>query len=238
MEQVLAEHTTMPIDAESADEELLAHMGRPAAESEVSDRVFTAANVVSFIRLFMIPVYFVLLMLDYSIAAAIVFGVAAATDFIDGQIARRTNTVTKLGKVLDPAVDRLLMIMGVLGVFIVGRLPLWIIVVVLVRDLLLLFGGAFILDKYNIRVEVIFLGKIVTTLMFLGFFGLMMNWPLVPAMGLVTFDWLPGFNSQQASWGLWCIYLGLVLGIYTTLHYIATAIRGYNAIRAHEGDSR
>ena len=218
-------------DVSGADRDLCAHKGASSAEGATSDRIFTLANVISFIRLLMIPIYFVLLMLDYSIAASLVFGIAAATDCVDGQIARRTNTVTKLGKVLDPAVDRLLMIMGVLGVFIVGRLPLWIIMVVLIRDLLLLCGGAFILDKYNVRIDVIYPGKVVTTLLFVGFFGLMMNWPLVPGIDIVEWEWLPGLCSGQVSWGIWCVYLGLIMGVGTTAYYIVTAIRKTNEVR-------
>lgn len=202
-----------------------------SAEGRVTDRILTAANVVSFIRLLMIPVYFMLLLLGYSIPAAIVFGVAAATDCVDGQLARRTNTVSKLGKILDPAVDRLLMIMGVLGVFIVGRLPLWIIMVVLVRDLVLLFGGAMILDKYDVRIEVVFPGKIVTTLLFIGFFGLMMNWPIVPGIDITSLDWLPGMGSESFALGIWCVYAGLLLGAGTTVYYVTEAVRKSLAAR-------
>ena len=108
---------------------------------------------------------------------------------------------------------------------------LWIIIVVLIRDLLLLFGGAFILDKYNVRIDVIFPGKVVTTLMFIGFFGLMMNWPLVPGLGIVEYPWLPGFCDGQVSWGIWCVYLGLLMGVGTTAYYVTNAIRKTNEAR-------
>ena len=114
------------------------------ADEEVTDRIFTVANVITFIRLCMAPIALVVLLSGHDIAAAIIFGVTAATDFLDGQIARRTHTVSKVGQLLDPAVDRLLMICAVLGLLIVGRLPLWIVVVVLLRDLLLLAGGAWL----------------------------------------------------------------------------------------------
>ena len=108
-----------------------------AQADEAIDRIWTVSNVISFIRLLMIPLFLVLLFQDNNIAAAIVFGVAAGTDFLDGMIARKTHTVSKLGQLLDPAVDRLLMISGVVGVFLTGRLPLWIIVLVFARDALL-----------------------------------------------------------------------------------------------------
>ena len=73
-------------------------------ESEVTNRIFTAANVVSFIRLCMVPVYLVLLLDGHDILATFIFALAASTDFIDGQLARRTHTVSRLGRLLDPAV--------------------------------------------------------------------------------------------------------------------------------------
>ena len=106
---------------------------RTTRESEEASRaIFTLANVVSFVRLLMVPLYLFLLMNGQNLAATLVFATAAATDFLDGQIARRTHTVSKLGQLLDPAVDRVLMVTGVLGVFLVGRIPLWVIVVVIV----------------------------------------------------------------------------------------------------------
>ncbi len=63
------------------------------------------------------------------------------------------------------------MITGVLGVFLVGRIPLWVIVVVVLRDAYLLIGGAWLLSRYRIRVPVIYLGKFATTFLFIGFAG-------------------------------------------------------------------
>ena len=81
----------------------------------VTNRIFTIPNVISFIRLCMVPVYMVLLLNGYDLLATFMFALAAGTDWIDGQLARRTNCVSKLGQLLDPAVDRVLMICGVIG---------------------------------------------------------------------------------------------------------------------------
>lgn len=190
---------------------------------EITDRVLTIPNVISFIRLCMVPVFFFLLMRGYNIHAAVVFGIAASTDFVDGQIARRTHSVSKLGKLLDPAVDRILMITGVIGLFLVGRLPLWIILLVIARDMYLLIAGGYMLDRYHERVDVIFPGKVATTFMFLGFFGLIMNAPLIPGLGITSYSWLPGIAAGNFSWGIWFVYLGLVVNIFTTTYYIRTA---------------
>ena len=133
---------------------------RQNAAEEASNRIFTVPNVISAIRLCLVPVFLVLLLHGYDLMATFLYALAAGTDWIDGQIARRTHTVSKLGQLLDPAVDRILMIAGVAGLFVVGRLPLWIILVVLLRDLLLLVGGALLIKAYRIRVAVVFPGKV------------------------------------------------------------------------------
>ena len=138
-------------------------------EEEVLDTIFTIPNLISAIRLCMVPCFIALLLTGYDILATILFAVAASTDWIDGQIARRTHTVSKLGQLLDPAVDRILMISGVVCLLIVGRLPAWIVILVLGRDLLLLIGGAYLLKKWRIRVAVIYPGKVATTFLFVCF---------------------------------------------------------------------
>ncbi len=195
------------------------------AEEEVTDRVFTLANVITFIRLCMAPVALGLLLSGNDIAATFLFAITAATDFVDGQIARRTHTVSRVGQLLDPAVDRLLMICAVVGLLIVGRLPVWVVVLVLARDALLLLGGAWLLRKHGIRVAVIYPGKVATTFLFVGLAGLMLNTPQIPGLGLCDVSWLPGFNSVSCSWGIWCIYIGLCIGIFTTVYYVVTAYK-------------
>ena len=192
---------------------------------EVSDRIFTVANVITFVRLCMAPVALVVLLRGHDIAAAFIFAATAATDFLDGQIARRTNTVTRLGQLLDPAVDRLLMICAVVGLLAIGRLPLWIVVLVVLRDGLLVIGGGWLLKKHGIRIPVIYAGKVATTFLFVGLAGLMINIPQVPGLGWCDFSWLPGFNSVSSSWGIWLIYLGLCLALVTTVYYVYQAIR-------------
>ena len=207
------------------------HAGACSDEEQVTNRVFTLANAISFIRLLMVPAYLVLLLHGYDVLATALFAAAALTDFIDGQVARRTHTVSKLGQLLDPAVDRILMITGVLGVFLVGRIPFWIILVVLARDLLMLIGGGILLTKYKIRIPVIYPGKVATTLLFVGFAGLLLNWPLVAGLGWCDIAWLPGFTDQPVSWGIWFLYIGLILGVATTAYYCVRALEELKRVR-------
>lgn len=209
-----------------------------ADNEEVTDRIFTVANVISFVRLCLAPVSLALLLTGNDIAATTLFAITAATDFLDGQIARRTHTVSKLGQLLDPTVDRVLMICGVVGVMAVGRLPVWVVVIVLVRDLLLIVGGGILLRDHGIRVPVIYAGKFATTFLFVGIAGLMLNMPLVEGLGLCEFSWLPGFNGVSCSWGIWSIYIGLCLGVFTTLYYVVKALRGLKRASSKEADGR
>lgn len=202
---------------------------------KVLDTIFTVPNLISFIRLCMAPVYLLLLSRGENAAAAVLFGIAASTDFVDGQIARRTHTVSKLGQLLDPAVDRVLMITAVFGLMLVGRLPVWVVVVVLLRDLLLLIGGAFLLQRYNVRVAVIYPGKFATTFLFVGFAGLLLNVPQVAGLGVCDIAWLPGLNSLTWSWGIWPVYAGLFLGAFTTTYYV---VKGFQGMREAQRAAR
>ncbi|MCD8316847.1 MAG: CDP-alcohol phosphatidyltransferase family protein [Eggerthellaceae bacterium] len=194
-------------------------------QEQVLNTPFTIANGISVVRLCMVPVFLVLLMSGYNLASAIIFGVAAVTDFLDGQVARRTHTVSRLGQVLDPIIDCLLMISVVLGLLFVGRLPLWIVLYVLIREAFLIVGGGILIIFKGIRIPVIYPGKIATTLCFFGFAFLIFNWPLIPGLGWCDFSWLPGFNGMDVCWCIWVIYLGLCFSIGTTIYYMVAAGR-------------
>ena len=189
------------------------------------DSIVTIPNLISLIRLCMAPLFLIFLFGGNDILAAVVFALASGTDFLDGQIARRTGTVSKLGQILDPAVDRVLMACAVLGLFLVGRLPLWLIIIVIVRDFGLVIAGAILLQRWHKRIPVIYPGKIATTLLFIGFAGLLLNAPLVPGLSLIPCAQLPGFNAVACSWGIWFVYAGLVLGLLTALYYIVAGIK-------------
>ena len=204
----------------------------------VTNRIFTIPNVISFIRLCMVPVYMVLLLNGYDLLATFMFAQAAGTDWIDGQLARRTNCVSKLGQLLDPAVDRVLMSCGVIGLMLVGRLPIWIVFVVLGRDLMLLVGGAYLLKRYHERVAVIYPGKVATTFLFVGFAGLLLNMPLIGGLGWFEASWLPGFGFEACSWGIWFVYAGLLLGLFTTLYYVLAGYRKMQKARRLEAKGR
>lgn len=205
---------------------------------EVSNRIFTVPNLISTIRLCLVPAFLVLLLNGYDLLATFLFALAAGTDWVDGQIARRTHAVSRLGQLLDPAVDRILMIAGVAGLLAVGRLPLWIVVVVVARDALLLVGGAYLLKRWKARVAVIYPGKAATTLLFVGFAALLLNWPVLEGLGVVSASWLPGLSAGPYSWGIWFVYAGLALALATTVYYVVAALGKIRAARTADAEGQ
>jgi cardiolipin synthase (CMP-forming) len=168
----------------------------------------------------LIPFFFTVLIRGrHNFGAFILFAIAASTDWLDGQIARRTGTVTALGQAIDPLVDRLLIAAGVFGLWLVGRLPGWIVFVLLARDVYLGYGAWRLEQLYHRRLHVTYVGKITTALLLVGFADLVLAWPMIRGAGLVDSPLLPGLGSQPAVLGIWFIYAGMCFSIAAAIQY-------------------
>jgi len=198
---------------------------RSATEREASDAVhshdiYTIANIVTVLRLIMVPLFFAVLINGSNNGLAFVlFAIAASTDWLDGQIARRTGTVTDIGKAIDPLVDRLLIASGVVGLYIEHRLPLWVVVVLFARDAYLMYGAWRLEQFHHRRLPVTMVGKVTTGVLLVGFADLILGLPIVPGLGVVESTYLPGLGSQAACLGLFLVYGGVVLSLAAAVHY-------------------
>lgn len=203
---------------------------------EVLDKVLTVPNVVTLVRLALLPLFLWLLFATpYHLAALVVYAVAASTDWVDGQIARRTHQVSKLGKLFDPFVDRLLIAVGVLAIFLLGRLPLWVLVYLIVRDCFLLIAGQFLLARCGKVPPVVYVGKFATAFIMVGFCFLLLGAPEVPGLGFADAPvWLVGFGTAPALLGMWFVYAGLVCSVTALVIYI---VRGYAILMATRTDA-
>ncbi len=111
----------------------------PAAASPVSN--WNVANALTAVRLLLVPLFGWLLLVDggdnprYRVLAALVFAVAALTDRVDGELARRRGLVTDVGKIADPIADKALIGTALVGLSLLGELAWWVTVVVLVREI-------------------------------------------------------------------------------------------------------
>ena len=118
-------------------------LGSDPAGDPVSPRVsaWNIANYLTVLRLAIVPVFLLLLLADEGrssglrVAATVAFAGAAYTDRIDGQIARARGLVTSFGKLVDPIADKALTGASLIGLSVLGELPWWVTVVVMIREI-------------------------------------------------------------------------------------------------------
>lgn len=104
---------------------------------EARDVIFTVPNIISMLRIVSIPIIAVFIAKHEMVIALIILAVSALSDSLDGVIARRFNQVSKLGQILDPIADRLLIFCSILALGIAGIIPWWMLIVVGLRDVLM-----------------------------------------------------------------------------------------------------
>jgi cardiolipin synthase len=177
-------------------------------EAAPSSRILTIPNLVSFVRLLAIPVFWWALLVedDVTMAAWIIF-IIGWTDWVDGYLARRLGQVSELGKVLDPVADSLMIASAVIGGLIADVLPSWLGWGLIAREVLMGAVALNLAARGGGTVEVRFLGKAAT----FALYG------AIPAFYLAAagvMEWL----LRPVGWFLGII--GLVLHWYVAVLYI------------------
>ncbi|MER7581245.1 CDP-diacylglycerol--glycerol-3-phosphate 3-phosphatidyltransferase [Kitasatospora sp. NPDC097691] len=118
-----------------------AHPGRPVAAAPATPGVWNIANVLTMIRVLLVPVFVLLLFADgghnpkWRSVAWAAFAIAMITDLFDGELARRKGLVTDFGKIADPIADKAIMGSALIGLSLLGDLPWWVTIVILAREL-------------------------------------------------------------------------------------------------------
>lgn len=134
-ENVRAEHVRHRIEAHAP-----ALVPDPAAVPADDVSVWNVANALTMLRILLVPVFGYLLLHDggqqtwWRVGAFVVFAIASFTDQVDGHLARSRGLVTDFGKMADPIADKALMGTALVGLSIIGALPWWLTVVILVRE--------------------------------------------------------------------------------------------------------
>jgi cardiolipin synthase (CMP-forming) len=135
------------------------------SDEPVSDELLTIPNLLSLLRLALIPVFLGFLITSQDVLALVTLVAGAVTDFLDGFLARRLHQVTRLGKLLDPIADRLTIFAATIGLTYRGFLPLWLLLVVIGRDVVML-GLGIVLARHRIAPPpVTMIGKAATFLL-------------------------------------------------------------------------
>jgi cardiolipin synthase len=183
------------------------------------DRIVTVPNVLSLLRILLIPVFVWLILGEGTEAAGLILlCVVVATDWVDGYIARHTGQVSNLGKVLDPLADRLAIAAGLIAVVIAGAFPLWAALLVLIRDAAVLVVFAVLLFRARIRIDVRWIGKAATLALMAG----------IPLVSWAGFDLAASALAEIVGW---CLYaVGIVLYYMATWWYgkdIRAALRDH-----------
>ena len=131
----------------------------------------TVPNIISIFRICLVPVFIAVYFIeerDTKVYAILVYAVAAFSDFLDGFLARKYKVASNLGKLLDPLGDKLMTFAVILCITIDGILPVWAVVIVGVKEILMAIGG-FVVHKVA-HVEIPpsnLIGKVSTVVFFL-----------------------------------------------------------------------
>lgn len=138
----------------------------------------TIPNLLSLGRLVLTPVLCWLILGERRVAAIVLFGFMAVSDYFDGYIARRTDTVTDLGTTLDPVSDRVLALAGGVSLMVAGYLPWWLGLPVIIRDAALSVAFLFLARRGFGKPKVRRVGKTATFALFTAMPGLLFNGPI------------------------------------------------------------
>ncbi|MBK6292486.1 MAG: CDP-diacylglycerol--glycerol-3-phosphate 3-phosphatidyltransferase [Ignavibacteria bacterium] len=184
---------------------------------------FTLANIITLSRLFIAPIFLVCILSDSpsAVTAAIVlFIVGAATDWLDGYLARRYGEVTDHGIFLDPLADKVLTTSAFVALFLIDVMPLWMVIVIVVRD----FGTTAmrsIADDRGTIMQTSYAAKVKTFLQ-MGFiiYALILYWLVVAGPGdgarVTAHQTLYSTVTYYIEFGI------TLLTIYTAIMYIFT----------------
>jgi len=125
-------------------------------------------NYITLFRIVLIPFFINLMIYGYYRFALAIFVAACVTDALDGLIARVTNSITELGALLDPLADKLLILSAFVTLVLLGMLPVWLVIIVVSRDVILVLGSLVIsFLGHDLKARPSIIGKATTVLQLL-----------------------------------------------------------------------
>jgi cardiolipin synthase len=128
-----------------------------------TDRVLTVPNVLSALRLLGVPLFLWLILVpEADWLAILVLAIAGFTDWLDGYLARKWHQISRVGQLLDPIADRLYILATLIGLLLRGIVPLWFVLLLVSRDLIMSVVLAVLKRRGVTGLPVHFLGKAAT----------------------------------------------------------------------------
>ncbi|NLT11491.1 MAG: hypothetical protein GXY06_03650 [Clostridiaceae bacterium] len=180
---------------------------------------WTIPNILTTIRLLAIPIMAVFIFSmkqgheRAEVNAMVAFAFFAAiwlTDMADGYIARRFDMVSEFGKIYDPFVDKLFQFTTAFMMLLIGRIPLWVVVFILVKEIIMILGGAFVLQQMKLVVKAKWYGKASTVL-------------FVIALASLFF-----LNKDTQYYAHFIFIPPVLMATYSTIRYAMNAINKFN----------
>jgi len=183
----------------------------------IKDEIFTISNGLSLVRLLLsVPLYFLFIYFDNpGISDIIIFLIifASFTDILDGYIARKLNQITEFGKIIDPLADKIAMTAVLIGFIYNNLLPIYYVLIIILRDVLILLGGIFITKKTGKVLPSNMVGKI--TVLIIGF--------------VILFRLL-GFKQNDLIFDI-LFYLSIIMIIISFIVYL---LRGIKVVKGNQ----
>lgn len=189
-------------------------------DEQVSDRILTIPNLVTFVRLLGVGVFWWVLLVEENIglAAGLIF-LIGWTDWIDGYLARKLDQVSKFGTAFDPIADRLMIASAVIGGMIVDVVPLFIGVGLIARELFMGLVTLRLLSKSAATLEVRYLGKVATFILY----------GAIPLFYLAAIDFL-GAITAPLAWVSGVV--GLAIYWYVAFQYVGDAKKALAEVKS------
>ena len=170
-------------------------------------------NLLTVVRIFLVPLFVYLLVYDYTRWALGVFVVAGLTDAMDGAIARMWHQQTTLGRYLDPLADKMLLTAAFVALAVRSWIPFWVLIIIVSRDIILLIGTVVMhLTQGGFDINPSLLGKTTT---FLQLVLVVLALVMVTGLGAV-----PYFDHA--------VWIVAVVTVISGLHYLYRGIRRMN----------
>lgn len=130
-------------------------------------------NLISFLRIMLVPVFWVVFWSSGTHQLTLGMGIlalAGLTDIVDGYIARKYGMVTELGKILDPLADKLMVITAIFALYQIRLLPVWLLILIIAKESCIIVGSLFIMFGYKVRVSASKYGKAATVSLYIAIF--------------------------------------------------------------------
>jgi CDP-diacylglycerol--glycerol-3-phosphate 3-phosphatidyltransferase len=196
------------------------------------EEILNAPNVVTLARIALIPFFVVVLSAESrrnSFWAALIFGAASATDFLDGYLARRFHLITTFGKFIDPLADKLITMSAYVVLVHLARLPAWVVLIILAREFII-SGLRTIAISEGIVIAASQGGKWKTAFQLVGIVTLIVHYPYT--IDLLVVQLPVNFHTV----GIWLTYGSLIPSIYSAVEYFRGFIGAVFEARSEKDD--